>query len=240
MWGLTLFQRGGDVLNGWLTCLRDYLHGLPGIDQPAKALAFFLAIEVGGRAKRKHIQGVMRLRCPATEAGRDLVQHEIREFLPLSPSDSPVLVVKPFDNVHWEPMLGSCQKDAGQAHYHCIAYNIPHATLRAAREAYHNTSLSFTQGRTQLNKDNYADLLFQFLSSQVDPLKQPADVVLQQLLQEGNTVPAFSWVEPPHGKALDRSRMRAWWRIVTDPKQTRIADVNRVFFDLSAADPDGA
>ena len=74
-WSITLGKRQSDVPRGWLNRMETYSR-LFGI-------ASLFALEVGGRVRRMHVQGILRCRCMANDEGKKILNDHIKAFMPV-------------------------------------------------------------------------------------------------------------------------------------------------------------
>ena len=75
-------------------------------------IAKLFALEVGGRVRRMHVQGVLRCKCMANEEGKKIQNDHIEAFLPIPRGSGGYVVCKPLEQGQtFTYMLGYCQKD---------------------------------------------------------------------------------------------------------------------------------
>ena len=122
-WSVTVAVRGRDVPTSWLQRMKAYAE--------SKAECGCFATELGGRLKRLHIQGMLRLRSVTSEAYKDVLKKDIVAFVPIQRGSGGTVAVSPFGETQaWIPMLGYIQKDIRLGHYELAVHNISESDLR--------------------------------------------------------------------------------------------------------------
>ena len=122
-WSVTVAVRGGDVPTSWLHRMKAYAQ--------AKAECGCFATELGGRLKRLHVQGMLRIRSVRSEAYKDVLKKDIVAFIPIQRGSGGTVAVSPFGETQaWLPMLGYIQKDQSLGHYELAVHNVSDSDLR--------------------------------------------------------------------------------------------------------------
>jgi hypothetical protein len=84
------------------------------------------ALEAGGRQKRLHCQGVMKVRMMPNEEGVKTMVNHIKAYIPIVRGSAGTVVCKPLEvGQSWTYMLGYIQKDHGQVSLVCASTYSP-------------------------------------------------------------------------------------------------------------------
>jgi hypothetical protein len=231
-WIVTVSVRDGHVPSSWLNRMYDYAvaHGIAGA----------VAMEVGGRHARPHVQGLLRIRMDTTSTATVALRNHIKQFIPVQRGSQGTVMVNPLSGSQsWDHMLVYVQKDYGLAHYQLRTHNVSEEDLQRGRISYAGAVRDDPdEGRVAINKGNLPKLATRFWRTHLQPLQVPLDHTIKFVLQTDMYIPTAQWVMAPYGKGMDKARAQALFELlIGDLPHTSIEQVRSLFFGESHADP---
>ena len=129
-WSITIGRRGAVCPGSWLSRMGDYMS--------AHCKAGGAAFEVGGSAKRLHIQAVVRIRSEQTEAFKKQLSEHIKNFRPMLRGERGTVGCMFLQDHHtWSPMLGYIQKDKRQGHFELRTHHPPKLVAHTPQQRHH-------------------------------------------------------------------------------------------------------
>ncbi|KAG2433941.1 hypothetical protein HYH02_012486 [Chlamydomonas schloesseri] len=229
-YSVTLSLQKENVPMSWLDRVREWMM--------EHAEAGFAAYERGTRNDRGHIQAVMKLFWPPSDAYARRLKDLLRALLGVvSSPNRPVFAVKPFAREQrWGAMLGYCQKDRGKQHYYPVAHNVSDEELRQGFLEYKIVAQSFRGSRKLLTRKDFGESVHTFYLQHISPYRMPLEQVVYYMIASELWVPDSTWLTPGLGHGVKYERAAAWYKAVLWPREFSILHTFELFFDWGPGD----
>ena len=129
-------------------------------------------------------------------------------------------------------MIGYCAKEIGQPHSRLWRSEaLTDALLSDCRRVYLLNGNVSTKGKSKLTPHNLGAKLVTFVTLKLLPPGMPVHSVLVRKVRSKLYYFTSTWVVPTYGRPLNFERVNAYYRILLDPENVRLDDLQVVAFE---------